>query len=91
VDYNSAQYKDLPTSSLRRAFTLYKSKASMKRAHPPILTTLRLLTLAATCFAASARADEYADVSQLLRAGKLSEAMSKADVYLAAKPGDPQM
>ena len=91
VDYNSAQYKDLPTSFLRRAFTFHKSKASMKRAHPTILTTLRLLTLAAACVTASARADEYGDVSQLLRAGKLNEAMSKADVYLAAKPGDPQM
>src|SRR5665647_1731668 len=28
---------------------------------------------------------------QLLRSGKLTEAMIKADVYLAAKPTDPQM
>jgi len=38
-----------------------------------------------------AHADDYADVNQLLRAGKLSEALSKADSYLATKPTDPQM
>ena len=38
-----------------------------------------------------AHADEYADVSQLMRAGKLAEALVKADQYLAAKPRDPQM
>lgn len=38
-----------------------------------------------------AHADEYADVSQLVRAGKLTDALNKADLYLAAKPRDPQM
>jgi tetratricopeptide (TPR) repeat protein len=38
-----------------------------------------------------AHADEYADVSQLVRAGKLPEALTKADQYLATKPRDPQM
>ena len=63
----------------------------MKRAHSAIFTAFRLLTLAAACVTTNARADDYDAVSQLLRAGKHSEAMSKADVYLAAKPGDPQM
>lgn len=39
----------------------------------------------------TAHADEYADVSQLVRTGKLPEALTKADQYLAAKPRDPQM
>ncbi len=39
----------------------------------------------------TAHADEYADVAQLVRAGKLPEALSKADQYLATKPRDPQM
>ena len=56
---------------------------------------LRLLTLAAAlagCFMSlPVRADDYGDVSQLLRAGKLNEALSKADQYLQSKPRDPQM
>jgi tetratricopeptide (TPR) repeat protein len=38
-----------------------------------------------------AQADEYSDVSRLVRAGQFSEALSKADQYLASKPRDPQM
>ncbi len=52
---------------------------------------LRILTLAIAFMACIAHADEYAEVSQLMRAGKLSEAAAKADQYLAAKPKDPQM
>ena len=63
----------------------------MKLARTPFFSTLRLLTLALACAASSAYADDYGDVSQLMRAGKLGEAMVKADSYLAAKPADPQM
>ena len=52
---------------------------------------LRLLVLAATFSAAAAHADNYADVNVLIRAGKLTEALAKADQYLAGKPRDPQM
>lgn len=53
---------------------------------------LRLLTLAAALLGLSpAWADDYADVAQLLRAGKTSEALSKADQFLSSKPRDPQM
>jgi ketosteroid isomerase-like protein len=38
-----------------------------------------------------AHADEYSDVSQLMRTGKLAEAGTKADQFLATKPKDPQM
>jgi tetratricopeptide (TPR) repeat protein len=38
-----------------------------------------------------AHADEYADVAQLVRGGKLPEALTKADQYLTTKPRDPQM
>lgn len=57
----------------------------------PVLGSLRLLTLAAAMVFSVAHADEYADVSQLVRAGKLTDALNKADLYLAAKPRDPQM
>ena len=63
----------------------------MMQARYTLLTVLRLLTLTALCAISSAYADDYSDVNQLLRAGKLNEAMVKADVYLAAKPRDPQM
>jgi tetratricopeptide (TPR) repeat protein len=54
-------------------------------------STVRLLFLALLFATASAHADEYQDVNQLMAAGKLGEAMTKADAYLSGKPGDPQM
>jgi Flp pilus assembly protein TadD len=53
---------------------------------------LRLLALAcALLLPAAVRADDYADVNQLLRSGKYAEALAKADRYIATKPRDPQM
>lgn len=42
-------------------------------------------------FCAFASADEYTDVSRLAREGKLSEALLKADQYIAIKPREPKM
>jgi hypothetical protein len=53
--------------------------------------TLRLAALALAMAATAAHADDYADVNQLLRTGKLAEAQTKADQYLSGKPRDPQM
>ena len=36
-------------------------------------------------------ADDYDDVRQLIRSGKLAEAVTKADQFLATRPRDPQM
>ena len=63
----------------------------MKQARTAILKTLRLLTLASVCLASVAFADEYGEVSQLLKANKFPEAMTKVEGYLAAKPADPQL
>lgn len=63
----------------------------MKHARSAVLHPLRLLILTAAMLAASAHADDYADVNQLVRAGKLPEALAKADQYLSTKPKDPQM
>lgn len=52
---------------------------------------LRLLFLAIALVAGTAQADEYSDVNGLVRAGKLNEALVKADQYLVGKPRDPQM
>lgn len=57
----------------------------------PLSAALRCLALAAALAAPAAHADDYTDVNDLVRAGKLTEAMAKADQYLAGKPRDPQM
>ena len=56
-----------------------------------LLGPLRLIALAVTLMVSVAHADDYADVAQLVRNGKLPEALSKAEQYLATKPRDPQM
>ena len=63
----------------------------MKLASAPVLALARLLALAAGLTLATAQADEYSDVSQMIRGGRLAEAQAKVDQYLAAKPRDPQM
>jgi tetratricopeptide (TPR) repeat protein len=70
---------------------MQNSKGFMKHASLTVYRPVRLLTLAATLFISIAYADEYSDVSQLMRNGKLPEAMAKADQHLVAKPKDPQM
>lgn len=54
---------------------------------------IRVFCLVASlaCAAFAARADDYAPVNRLLRDGQLSEAMARADQYLATNPRDPQM
>jgi tetratricopeptide (TPR) repeat protein len=72
----------------RQAPRLMKQiKAFLSRSLLPV----RLLILAIGLPLAVAHADEYSDVSQLLRAGKMAEAQARVDRYLAAKPRDPQM
>jgi tetratricopeptide (TPR) repeat protein len=63
----------------------------MSQIRLPLLASLRMLCIAASLLVSAAHADEYADVSQLVRSGKLQEALTKVDQYLGAKPRDPQM
>ena len=50
----------------------------LDRFSPPVL--IRLLTLAsALVFTGLAHADDYSDVNQLLKSGKGTEALAKAD------------
>ena len=63
-----------------------------KSAHLSSLpSALRWLALAAALYVPAAHADDYGDVNALVRAGQLSQALVKADLYLAGKPRDPQM
>ena len=54
-------------------------------------TTFGSVVLASMLLTSPAFADEYSDVSRLLRAGQLVEAGTAADKYLATKPRDAQM
>lgn len=63
----------------------------MKHCSSTVSPVLRAFALAAACFLPPAWADDYGDISQLLRAGKVAEAMAKVEVFLAAKPRDPQL
>lgn len=63
----------------------------MKQMNSRILLSLRIMAAVGLLYGMSAYADEYADVSQLVRNGKLTEALGRADQYLAAQPKDPQM
>ncbi len=60
----------------------------------PLLAAVRWLAVAAAfsmSLLPAAHADDYTDVNDLIRSGKLTEALAKADKYLAGKPRDPQM
>lgn len=63
----------------------------MSHSLPRFSVVLRLLAASVLVVSATARADEYGDVSQLLKTGKLAEAQAKVDLYLTVKPKDPQM
>ena len=63
----------------------------MKHLRITLFTLFRLLALTAACTILAAHADEYGDVNQLVRAGKLGDALVMADAYLSSKPADPQM
>ena len=63
----------------------------MKHTPSPVFSKIRLLAFLVGMACAVAHADDYSDVSQLVRAGKLPEALTRADQYLATQPKDPQM
>ena len=87
LGYNPAQYI-APSLGLSHAFD---TRGFMTHARSPVSKALRLLALAALFSFSAVHADEYGDVGQLLRSGKLAEALTRADQYLAGKPRDPQM
>ena len=75
----------------RRGLMFKSISFSRQPLNSGLSTVLCTLFLAASFAPTLAYADEYADVNVLIRAGKLPEALAKADQYLAGKPRDPQM
>jgi tetratricopeptide (TPR) repeat protein len=70
------------------------SRNPLQRLIPRFVQFLPFAAILALALASStirAQADDYREVNLLVRAGKLPEALAKADLYLAAKPRDPQM
>ncbi|MDH6169382.1 tetratricopeptide (TPR) repeat protein [Variovorax boronicumulans] len=69
-------------------------KSPRPRARFPFSSTVRALLLAVAASGAALpalAAIEHEDVDRLMQAGKLDEAMAKADAFLKDKPRDPQM
>ena len=91
LGYNESQYiaLGLGQSQLFLGPT-DRHQTPMKYVKTP-LSILPALLFLAIGLVGAARADDYADALQLLRAGKLVEAQAKTDTFLAAKPRDPQM
>ena len=81
-----------PAKLLSKQPATHRSGARSTIAQP-----LRLLALSVAVAAAMgtsmvmAQSDDYAEVNRLMRAGQMSEALTKVDAYLATKPRDPQM
>jgi Flp pilus assembly protein TadD len=63
----------------------------MKHGSAKSFLFIRLIAIAAALSATVTFADNYSEVSQLMRAGKLADAKAKVDQFLAAKPRDPQL
>ena len=63
----------------------------MKHASSHVFLLVRLIALALGLQLSLAHADDYADVAQLMRAGKLPDALARAEQSLAAHPKDAQM
>ena len=63
----------------------------MKQVRRTLPRLLRLLALSALLGTGLAHADDYAEITQLIRAGKPADALAKADQRLAANPRDPQL
>lgn len=63
----------------------------MTHACHPLSRLLRLLVLSACCATPLAYANDYAEIQQLLKSGKPTEALARADQRLNAAPRDPQL
>ena len=63
----------------------------MKYLYRPALWGFHCLSMLLALASFPARADDYADVSQLVQARQLTQAMAQAEQFLSLHPTDPQM
>jgi hypothetical protein len=89
-----------PSATIRRSISPARVRAlptppyhcmPMKHVRRTLPRLLRLLALTALVGAGQAYADNYAEITQLLKTGKAAEALTKADQRLAESPRDPQL
>ena len=64
---------------------------SSRRPLTPLARMARLVAFSALLGVGAVHADDYSDITGLLKAGKPAEALTKADQRLAATPKDPQL
>jgi len=64
---------------------------SSRRTLFPLVRLARLVALSALLCVGAVHADEYSDITALLKAGKAAEALTKVDQRLASTPKDPQL
>ena len=90
LSYNPPQYKPGPGFTPFNPSRTLMIMKQVRRTLPRLLRLLALTALVGTG-AAQAQANDYAEITQLLQAGKAAEALTKADQRLSATPRDPQL
>jgi len=63
----------------------------MKHARTPLFSLVRLIAIALSLHLSLAIADDYSDIADLMRAGRLPEALARTDQALSARPKDAQL
>jgi hypothetical protein len=63
----------------------------MKHGSANLSSIVRLIAISITWSMLTVHADEYTDINQLIRSGKLAEAQARVDRSLSAKPRDVQL
>ena len=88
LSYNPPKYKRPADSGTFHPL----HSTPMKHARRPLPQLLRIAALAALMGASMAQAaDDYSEITNLLRAGKAAEALAKTEQRLTANPKDPQL